>query len=74
MFEDDLRINTRPDYVDDGCDWTARHIFNMNARERVHRGVSSVMPECKQVVAKAKPVKKAKSKNKSRVFEFGDAA
>ena len=48
MFEDDLRINTRPDYTDDGCDWTARHIFNMNARARVHRGVSSVMPECKQ--------------------------
>ena len=46
----------------------------MNARARVHRGVSSVMPECKQVVATAKPVKKAKKKNKSRVFEFGDAA
>ena len=74
MFEDDLRINTRPDYTDDGCDWTARHIFNMNARARVHRGVSSVIPECKQVVAKAKPVKKAKSRNRARVFEFGDAA
>jgi len=46
----------------------------MNARARVRRGISSVMPECKQVVAKAKPVKKSKSKNKSRVFEFGDAA
>ena len=74
MFEDDLKINTRPDYTDDGCDLTARHIFNMNARARVRRGVSSVMPECKQVVAKAKPAKKSKSKNKSRVFEFGDAA
>ncbi len=74
MFEDDLRINTRPDYTDDGCDWTARHIFNMNARARVRRGGDGVMPECKQVVAKAKPVKKAKSRNRARVFEFGDAA
>lgn len=74
MFEDDMRINTRHDYTDDGCDWTARHIFNMNARARVRRGGDCVMPACKQVVAKAKPVKKAKSKNKSRVFEFGDAA
>lgn len=74
MFEDDMKIATRPDYTDDGCDWTARLVWNMNARARVRRGGDCVMPPCKQVVAIAKPVKKTKSKNKSRVFEFGDAA
>ena len=74
MFEDDMRINTHPEKYDDGCDWTARLVWSMNARARVRRGGDGVMPACKQVVAIAKPVKKAKSKNKSRVFEFGDAA
>ena len=31
MFEDDLRINTRPDYTDDGCDWTAGPIQHDSA-------------------------------------------
>lgn len=47
--------------VDDGCDWTAYHVWAMNTRRRMSGGIYEVPPDRPKVSeVKLVPIKKAK--------------
>lgn len=49
--------------IDDGCDWTAHHVWRMNARRRMRTGVYELPPHRPKVsVLTLKPIKKPKKK------------
>ncbi|AKJ41522.1 hypothetical protein [Pragia fontium] len=52
--------------IDDGCDWTAHHIWRMNTRRRMKLGIYEQAPAKPKIsVIKLEPLKKPKGR-KSR--------
>lgn len=64
-------IRSRVGYADDGCDWTAWLVWNMNQRRRLSER-SFVLPPARPVVTKIKPVKRKvrKTRGKKSLSDF----
>lgn len=53
--------------VDDGCDWTAHHVWRMNAMRRMRNGTYEQPPARPKVsTIKLEPIKKAKKKSQRK--------
>ncbi|QBH97192.1 hypothetical protein EKN56_12785 [Limnobaculum zhutongyuii] len=53
--------------VDDGCDWTAHHVWRMNTRRRMRNGIYEPPPDRPKVSEiKLTPIKKPKKKRQRK--------
>lgn len=66
MTEGDEELVRILHICDDGCDWTAWHVWEMNSRRRISEGRFELPSERPQIVPQTTKPKKKKVRRKKR--------